>query len=210
MSNNKNIPDWEQVEIICDLYRSGQSANQIAKLFGRSKVYVYRRLRLGNVSMRGPFECQKGISRNKGTNNPMYGKTGSLNPMYGVDRTEIAKKYSGVLHPMYGKRGKLSPSWKPPEQRRSHINIALRSSKHYSEWRLSIFNRDNFTCQFCGDSKGGNLNVDHIKQFALILKEHKIQTLEQGFQCQELWDSDNARTLCVPCHKSTETYGKKV
>lgn len=207
-----DIPEWEKKEIdkICELYISGISAIAIAKMYGRSKIYVYRRLRIGKVQIRGLRECQIGISRNKGTNNPMYGKTGSLNPMYGVDRTEMVKKYSGVLHPNYGKRGPETFNWKNPEDRRSATNLAIRSSKKYYDWRLEIFKRDKFTCQFCGDSQGGNLNVDHIKQFALILQENNIKTLEQGFECKDLWDKSNGRTLCIPCHKNTDSYGKRL
>ena len=30
---------------------------------------------------------------------------------------------------------------------------------------------------------------------------------EEALECTELWDLENGRTLCVPCHKLTDTYG---
>ena len=66
--------------------------------------------------------------------------------------------------------------------------------KEYIQWRKSVFERDNYTCQFCGD-RGGKLHSDHIKSFIYH---------------QDLrYDISNGRTLCVPCHKKTPTYGWK-
>lgn len=74
----------------------------------------------------------------------------------------------------------------------------LRTSKEYSLWRTSVFERDNYTCVWCGvKSRKGHpvtLNADHIKPFAHFP--------ELRFAI------DNGRTLCVPCHKKTGTYGR--
>lgn len=62
----------------------------------------------------------------------------------------------------------------------------LRHSKEYIHWRKSIFERDNFTCQCCLDSKGGNLHAHHILNFS---------------DYDELrFDIANAVTLCNECH----------
>lgn len=83
----------------------------------------------------------------------------------------------------------------------------LRSSTKLIKWRNEVYKRDNYTCQNCGDNRGGNLNADHIKPFALILKENNITSKSAGLKCKELWDINNGRTLCVSCHKMTDTYG---
>lgn len=70
-------------------------------------------------------------------------------------------------------------------------NISIRHSLEYKLWRESVFTRDDFTCRFCGE-RGGRLNADHIKPFALFP--------ELRFAI------DNGRTLCVPCHQKTPTY----
>lgn len=46
------------------------------------------------------------------------------------------------------------------------INEKIRKSLEYKLWRQAVFERDNYTCVWCGDNKGGNLNADHIKSFA--------------------------------------------
>ena len=75
----------------------------------------------------------------------------------------------------------------------------------YREWRSNVYKRDNWTCQICS-KRGGKLNVDHIKPFYKIIEENKIQTIKQTKQCKELWNINNGRTLCVPCHKQTPSY----
>lgn len=59
-------------------------------------------------------------------------------------------------------------------------------------WRKAIFERDDYTCQTCG-VRGGQLQADHIKPYALFPHLR--------------WELSNGRTLCVPCHKATPTYG---
>jgi 5-methylcytosine-specific restriction endonuclease McrA len=73
------------------------------------------------------------------------------------------------------------------------INSRIRNSLEYKKWRLSVFERDNYTCVHCGDSRGGNLQADHIKPFA-IYPEFRF-------------DLGNGRTLCKPCHQSTPSWG---
>lgn len=70
----------------------------------------------------------------------------------------------------------------------------IRESKQFKNWRKAVFERDNYTCQFCG-IKGSYLEPDHIKPFAYF-KELRF-------------DITNGRTLCKPCHKTTDTYGDK-
>jgi len=73
------------------------------------------------------------------------------------------------------------------------INEKIRKSIEYKLWRKAVYERDNYTCVWCGDNTSGNLNADHIKPFALFP--------ELRFAI------DNGRTLCKECHRKTETYG---
>lgn len=41
-----------------------------------------------------------------------------------------------------------------------------RFTPEYKRWRYDVFLRDKFTCQRCGDNRGGNLIAHHIKSFA--------------------------------------------
>jgi len=82
----------------------------------------------------------------------------------------------------------------------------IRKSFKMRQWRSDIFMRDNFTCQICGTRKE-RLNADHIKPFAVIIKENSIKSLEEAEICEELWNINNGRTLCESCHKNTNTFG---
>lgn len=85
----------------------------------------------------------------------------------------------------------------------------IRASIRYRQWREAIYTRDDFTCVMCG-RRGGKLQADHIKQFARILQENKVTSLEEALACEVLWNLSNGRTLCFPCHKETETYLKNI
>jgi len=80
------------------------------------------------------------------------------------------------------------------------INHRIRNLKKNIEWRLKVFKRDNYTCQKCGDKRGGNLNAHHIKPFSLIIKENNIMDILDAIKCKELWDISNGITLCEKCH----------
>ena len=97
-------------------------------------------------------------------------------------------------------RGEKSHNWKGGLD---NLNRKIRDCAKYKEWRFTIFTRDYFHCQTC-KIKGKNLNVHHIKQLAQIIKEHKIDDVEQALSCEELWDINNGITVCEPCHKEIE------
>ena len=79
------------------------------------------------------------------------------------------------------------------------INEKIRKSDKYKQWRKAVFIRDNYTCQKCkarnGNGKRIVLHADHIKPFALFP--------ELRFAL------NNGRTLCIGCHRKTDTYGNK-
>ena len=88
------------------------------------------------------------------------------------------------------------------------LHRAIRECYKYGKWRTTIFKRDNYVCQIC-KKRGGTLHADHIKSFVSILKENKIETLNQALKCDELWDIKNGRLLCIECHRKTPTWGNK-
>lgn len=85
--------------------------------------------------------------------------------------------------------GSKNHNWKGGKTDENH---RIRRSGRYIEWRKAVYERDSYTCQFCG-VVGGRLNADHIKPFA--------DYIELRFELS------NGRTLCVPCHTKTDTYG---
>lgn len=80
------------------------------------------------------------------------------------------------------------------------MNMKIRSSLEYKIWRTAVFERDKYTCIWCGMKSGNGkhvqLNADHIKPFSLFP--------ELRFAI------DNGRTLCVDCHKKTDTFAGKI
>ena len=71
------------------------------------------------------------------------------------------------------------------------------------EWKVfhrAMLRRDNYTCKICGAKtmKGlrVQLHLDHIKPYSLYPKLRL--------------DPKNVRTLCVDCHRKTDTWGGKV
>ena len=66
----------------------------------------------------------------------------------------------------------------------------IRNSGDYSEWRTAVFERDDYTCQICGQH-GGKLNAHHIERFA----DNPDKRL----------DIDNGITLCEKCHKKVHS-----
>lgn len=102
-------------------------------------------------------------------------------------------------------KGKRNPNWKGGL---TALNVKIRNSDEYKEWRKKVFERDNYACTICRvEGYGKNLEADHIKPLSVILEENGIKTVEQALKCEELWDVSNGRTLCKRCHEGTDTYG---
>lgn len=96
--------------------------------------------------------------------------------------TEFDGTYAGSLH--WNWKGGITPK-----------SISLRTGAKNKKWRKAVFARDDYTCQVC-HARGVILNADHIKPFSLYPDLR--------------FDINNGRTLCVDCHKQTDTYAGKV
>lgn len=108
-------------------------------------------------------------------------------PVTDVTRARIRLALTGK--PCMKIRGANHPHWKGGI---SGWQNKIRSSLEYKEWRKAVYARDDYTCRQCG-ARGVELNADHIKPFALFPELR--------------FELSNGRTLCVPCHKKTPTYG---
>lgn len=105
--------------------------------------------------------------------------------------------------------GENSPTWKGGI---TPLHVAIRNSKYYSEWRLNIFIRDNFTCQMCF-SKNREIEAHHknisfselfrdfldfYSQFSPIEDKESLIRIAESYK--PFWDENNMETLCKSCH----------
>ena len=105
-------------------------------------------------------------------------------------KEKISKSHLGKSTPWM--LGKNNSNWKGGI---NPINDTIRKSIEMRLWRESVFARDNWTCQKCGQ-KGGKLHSHHIKNFAQYPKLR--------------FAIDNGTTLCKKCHiKFHKEYGKR-
>lgn len=81
-------------------------------------------------------------------------------------------------------KGKDHYNYKHGEAQR---NLNDRRKPEYLDWRNAVLERDNYACQKCGDSQGGNLRCHHIKPFST----HPELRFEVS----------NGITLCHVCHE---------
>ena len=117
----------------------------------------------------------------------------------GQRHSDQAKEKLRKIHlgkPKYSLRGVGNNNW---QGGLTQGNRKIRNSLEYSIWRRAVYERDGYQCIWCG-AKNGNgktiiLNADHIKSFS------KFPELRFAI--------DNGRTLCIDCHKTTDSFGNK-
>ena len=111
-------------------------------------------------------------------------------PMYNKKHTEKTKQKMRDNHPHL--TGENSPHWKGGI---SPLRQLFMESKEYKKWHLSVFERDNYTCQECNNRGSVILHVHHI------LPYRDYPDLQYSLNI------DNGITLCVDCHR--KTFGKE-
>ena len=175
---------------------------------------------LGKIAWNKGKECPE-ISGNK---NPFYGKKHSEETKRVMKlkrskqiiseetKLKMSKTHKKIGAPWmlgmtqsYEIRKKRSESL--PKGERHHnwnggstpINQQIRVSFEYKNWRREVFERDNYLCRECGLKSGQGkavvLHADHVKPFA--------------YYPELRFEVNNGRTLCIDCHKKTDTYAGK-
>lgn len=130
-------------------------------------------------------------------------KYGVANPL---QSSEIMEKLRKTCIERYGapsylqsvppKIGKDNPRWKGGFK----YHRVERSTNEYITWRKSVFSKDSYTCQCCGDKNG---NGHTVKLCAHHIKNWKDYP-------EYRYDVDNGITLCEHCHNLFHSeFGKK-
>jgi len=159
--------------------------------------------------------CQKCyVKTMKGQNHPNYKHGGTLKKHHCIKCGKEINYYTF----MYGQKtchsccklnkcGKQSNNWKGGI---TELHFWIRSLNEMDNWRNKVFQRDNFTCQKCGNKLG--LEAHHKKQFAILLNEFlkeydqfspiedKETLVRLAMKWKPFWDIDNGKTLCDDCH----------
>lgn len=152
-------------------------------------------------------ECQSTWRREniKGHNHPSWKGGGEIKPCATCGKNVHAQTSRVKIG-----RGKFcSPEcyWKWLESSKSmtgHNNprwlggitpedMKARNSRQSHKWKASVFERDNFACQKCGETR--TLNAHHLKSF----------TKYPGLR----FDINNGMTLCEKCHTEIHIKLKK-
>ena len=173
-------------------------------------------MRLLNLGRKASQATRQKISKNHidvgGENNPMWGKQRTQEVKDAISKAHKGRKQSTVakqkqILAQTGKKKSIEAVLnmrKSAHRGKDHWNWqggitplhrAIRTSSEYRLWREAVFQRDDYSCQEC-NQRGGQLQADHIKPFSLFP--------------ELVFAIDNGRTLCVDCHKKTDTYGWKL
>ena len=128
-------------------------------------------------------KCECGNFKEIMSSSLVGGHTKSCGCLQKETVSEMCKARIGELHP--GWNHELTDK----DRRRT------REYREYREWRAEVYDRDNYTCQRCGDNIGGTLIAHHIEGY----------NLNKGLRTE----LSNGVTLCSDCHnKFHGIYGR--
>jgi hypothetical protein len=110
-------------------------------------------------------------------------------------RQKLSYSHTGLKYPEHS--GARHWNWQGGKSSRM---VSLRASAEYKAWRRAVYERDDYTCQMCKVRSGNGARVD-------LHADHIVPVcIDEG----KIFDVTNGRTLCVPCHRATDTYGSKI
>jgi len=142
-----------------------------------------------SIALKGKNTWTKGHTPNKGKHWKLSEETKKKMSLYWKGKK---KPWTSERNRKNPRKGEKHWNWKGGI---TPINHRIKGTIQYKLWREAVFKRDNYQCIWGGKEHGNKLNADHIKPFALYP--------ELRFAI------DNGRTLCVECHRKTDTFAGK-
>lgn len=112
-----------------------------------------------------------------------YGKKDKIYSCEKCGRKRTSEKLKGM--PKEYCRGEKNPNYNPDLTDEDRAD--RRTNLQYKEWQYKVKEKANFTCDICGDNRGGNLESHHLNAHS-IYKEKR-------------YDVSNGVCLCKHCHK---------
>lgn len=203
--------------------------NQIGNLYNCSRKPINRLIKEFNLKTRTKLEATR-IRQPRKLDSITKKQLYNLYVVEKLTGTEIADMYNCSYPIVYNqlrkynipirdskecikdikRYGKNNPNYKDGSS--SFLSI-LRGSNIYKNWRITIFKRDNYTCQKCNKVSIGNIEAHHKYPMCLLLsdflkkydifsqfKEKEI-LLRLATKYKPFWDLNNGQTLCEDCHK---------
>lgn len=149
-------------------------------------------LRYGSEAVKTQYIGEKGIVRKKIASKNSIKGINSVASREKLKRTMQTTEYKikqsisklGEKNGMYGLKGELNPLWNFNKTREQRIKD--RKLPQTREWRINVFERDNYTCQCCKETTK-TLNAHHLNGYHWFVDGR--------------FKVENGITLCEDCHK---------
>lgn len=187
-SKTKSLKEWRETAKYCSRRCSAISVRDVT--IARNKA---------GIGKKASQETRLKLSKaHKGRPSHMRGKKHNKKTIEKIRLSVIKAQTPEVrFKKSLAHRAEKNYNWKGG---RTSLKHAMRTTGSYIGWRTKVFIRDNYTCVWCGDGRGGNLEADHIIEVKTIFDKHKLTNIDEILACEALWDIDNGRTLCKTCH----------
>ncbi len=174
----------KQKQQMAVLYLSGKTLGAVADAFRASVYGVYYILHRRGIRIRTVAEASRNaIWTEEGRERQRQARQGKRSAAFRRKMSAAAKDRGKSHNWFVDGNGKERDTIRKQEMDRFEYRL----------WREAVFQRDNFTCQACG-KHGGYLHADHIASW------HNFPELR--------YEVSNGRTLCVPCHHKTPSWGR--
>ena len=188
---SKNKLTTSEIENIINIYVNRNSVKDTSTITRKNVSTVKKYLNLHN-KMRTRSESAS--IRPQRVLSELHKSRIGLSNKDKIRSVETIEKLSMAKKERYGE---TSNNWKGGI---TPLNNLIRHSSKNKEWIKEVFERDDYTCQECGQV-GGNLNAHHKILFSSLIKKNNVRNINDSIKCEVLWNIDNGVTLCEKCHR---------